>query len=127
MARKYHINEIKKGEIGNISKVWEEYYEYKDAIEQGLKIMAIIELSDMIGAVKLCHPIDINIGLEFIKPKNESLYESICLYEKKMNDKSLKELLYVIYNEYKKLYSTLSNVDLFKMTIKTMEVMQNDK
>ncbi|MEG1009970.1 MAG: hypothetical protein RSF67_09215 [Clostridia bacterium] len=90
--------------------------------------MAIIELSDMIGAIKLCYPINYDkVSLFLEKPEEElNLYDAICAYENNINDKTLKNLLYVIYIQYNKLSSMLSNKDLYRMTLKTMEVMQND-
>ena len=48
----YHLKKIKKGEFGKISKVKEEAQEYQDAIEQGCKIMAELELADIYGALE---------------------------------------------------------------------------
>ena len=48
----YHLKKIKKGELGKISKVQEEIKEFKDAVKQGSKIMAAIELSDIYGALE---------------------------------------------------------------------------
>ncbi len=48
----YHLKEIEKGILGEASKVREETEEFLDAVEQGCKIMALVELSDLIGAVK---------------------------------------------------------------------------
>ncbi len=47
----YHINEIVKGELGELSKIQEELDEVKDASEQDCKVMVLLELSDMLGAV----------------------------------------------------------------------------
>lgn len=52
MKKGYHLKKIKKGELGKISKVQEEINEFKDAIEQGCKIMAMVELSDIYGALE---------------------------------------------------------------------------
>lgn len=49
----YHINEIKKGQIGKSSKLLEEVEELMDAEQQGCKIMALVELSDLYGAIDL--------------------------------------------------------------------------
>lgn len=49
----YHLNKIKKGTLGELSKIQEELDEAKDAEEQGSKIMLLLELSDLIGAIKL--------------------------------------------------------------------------
>ncbi len=49
----YHKNEIKRGKIGELSKVYEEIEEVKDAEEQGVEIMVLLELSDALGAIEL--------------------------------------------------------------------------
>lgn len=62
----YHINEIPKGEIGKFSKIYEECLELKDAIEQNSKVMALVELSDLYGAIEeYCK--ENNIEIEEIK------------------------------------------------------------
>lgn len=48
----YHLAEIKKGVYGEISKIQEELDELNDAVNQGNKIMELVELSDIIGAIK---------------------------------------------------------------------------
>ena len=48
----YHKRTIFKGFYGDISKVSEEVDEYCDAREQGIKIMEILELSDIYGALE---------------------------------------------------------------------------
>lgn len=47
----YHIKEIEKGIHGEFSKVTEEYMELRDARYQDSKIMQIMELSDLVGAI----------------------------------------------------------------------------
>ena len=49
----YHISIIPKGEIGESSKLLEEVLELQDAERQDAKIMALVELSDLIGAIAL--------------------------------------------------------------------------
>lgn len=49
----YHKTKIKKGKIGEISKIQEELDELKDAEDQNVKIMAMVELSDLYGALQL--------------------------------------------------------------------------
>lgn len=49
----YHLTEIPKGEVGELSKVQEELDEAIDAQQQGASVMVLIELSDLIGAVDL--------------------------------------------------------------------------
>jgi phosphoribosyl-ATP pyrophosphohydrolase len=48
----YHKTNIKKGVYGEFSKIKEEYQEFKDAHEQGDKILQLCELSDLIGAIE---------------------------------------------------------------------------
>lgn len=47
----YHLKEIKKGRYGESSKILEEVMELIDSEEQQCKIMALNELSDLIGAI----------------------------------------------------------------------------
>lgn len=49
----YHLDKIPKGEIGESSKILEEVLELQDAEKQNAKIMALVELSDLLGAVQL--------------------------------------------------------------------------
>lgn len=49
----YHLREIKRGVLGTSSKIREELEELEDAEEQGIKVMALVELADMIGAIDL--------------------------------------------------------------------------
>ena len=53
MAKKigYHLTEIEKGVLGDSSKILEEILELQDAEKQDCKVMALVELSDLIGAV----------------------------------------------------------------------------
>jgi phosphoribosyl-ATP pyrophosphohydrolase len=48
----YHLTEIKKGTLGEISKILEEAEELADAEKQNCKVMALLELSDLIGAIE---------------------------------------------------------------------------
>lgn len=49
----YHLREIKtKGVYGDVSKVYEELEEFEESLEQGCKIMALLELSDAYGALE---------------------------------------------------------------------------
>lgn len=43
---------IPRGVFGEPSKIQEEFLEFKDAIEQNNKIMALVELADLIGAIE---------------------------------------------------------------------------
>jgi len=48
----YHKREIQKGEIGEYSKVREEFDELTDAVEQECKGLIICELCDLVGAIE---------------------------------------------------------------------------
>lgn len=49
----YHLTSIDKGILGQSSKILEEVYELIDAEKQSVKIMQLVELSDLIGAISL--------------------------------------------------------------------------
>lgn len=48
----YHKKEIKKGILGQFSKIEEEFEELKDAFEQKDDVLQICELTDLIGAIE---------------------------------------------------------------------------
>jgi hypothetical protein len=48
----YHMREIPKGTLGELSKIREELEEAEDAKEQGVEVMVLVELSDMVGAIE---------------------------------------------------------------------------
>lgn len=48
----YHLASIPRGVYGEASKIYEEVAEFKDACEQGLRVMELAELSDVMGAVR---------------------------------------------------------------------------
>jgi len=48
----YHLRRIAKGVIGEPSKIREEAEEFIDAIDQGVSIMALVELADLYGAMR---------------------------------------------------------------------------
>lgn len=66
----YHLTPIPKGMLGEISKIDEELAELKDAITQGDKILSIIELSDLYGAIQFFA--QSTFGLEMDDLKNFS-------------------------------------------------------
>lgn len=47
----YHKTKITKGKYGESSKIKEEIEELQDAERQNNKIMALVELSDIVGAI----------------------------------------------------------------------------
>jgi hypothetical protein len=48
----YHLRDIKRGQFGEASKITEEYDEFIESLEQKNPIMALVELSDLIGAIE---------------------------------------------------------------------------
>lgn len=48
----YHKNKIEKGELGEFSKIKEEFQELEDAVEQQCKVLIIYELTDLIGSIE---------------------------------------------------------------------------
>lgn len=48
----YHIRNIEKGTLGELSKIYEEVEEIKDAEEQDVSVMLLVELSDLLGAIE---------------------------------------------------------------------------
>lgn len=48
----YHRKKIKKGVYGLFSKIKEEFEELEDAHEQGSKILELVELADLYGAIE---------------------------------------------------------------------------
>jgi hypothetical protein len=48
----YHLADIPRGELGELSKVHEELLEALDAEAQGASVMVLVELSDLMGAVR---------------------------------------------------------------------------
>lgn len=52
MEQGYHLVKIEKGIVGTISKIEEELNELKDAESQNSKIMIMVELSDLYGAIE---------------------------------------------------------------------------
>lgn len=49
----YHKKEILPGELGQASKIREEFEEFMDAYNQDAQVMQICELCDIIGAIEL--------------------------------------------------------------------------
>ena len=58
----YHIDKIEKGEYGKISKIKEELDELIDASKQQCKILQMVELSDLYGAIE-AYAANLNISM----------------------------------------------------------------
>lgn len=69
----YHFEIIPKYEIGSSGKILEELYEFIDALIQNNKIMSLVELSDLYGAIefyiKKNHP---DMTMDDLKKMNEA-------------------------------------------------------
>ena len=52
MMAGYHLHEISRGTYGELSKIKEEIAEIEDSISQDCKIMELVELSDLYGAIE---------------------------------------------------------------------------
>lgn len=52
IAPGYHVTPISQGILGEPSKIKEEFEEFMDSVDQGASIMALVELADMMGAIK---------------------------------------------------------------------------
>jgi hypothetical protein len=48
----FHEREIPRGKYGEVSKILEEVYEALDSDERNHRLMLLIELSDIVGAVE---------------------------------------------------------------------------
>lgn len=48
----YHVTAIERGVFGEPSKIFEECDEFADALQQGVAVMALVELADLVGAIK---------------------------------------------------------------------------
>jgi hypothetical protein len=70
MSNGYHLKFIPKGVLGESSKILEEFKEFEDALEQDNTLMALLELSDIIGAIE-AYASKYNLTLdELIEMKN---------------------------------------------------------
>jgi hypothetical protein len=63
----YHKIEIKRGILGEFSKIEEELEELRDSIGQGDKILQICELTDLIGAIESFSEGKFGLTLEDLK------------------------------------------------------------
>ena len=98
----YHISTINKGILGEWSKVIEELEELLDSREQNCKIMELLELSDLYGAINsYCHKY---IGLSFAKTYKSMNKKTMVFSISKPNIKDIKNE--VLEFEHKKTINT---------------------
>lgn len=93
----YHILNIKKGIPGKASKVIEESFEFLDAENQKCKLMCLIELSDLLGALRLFFESK-NLCFSNLQPLSSPLCfpENIIYMSKLLNeDLSDKDILLI--------------------------------
>jgi hypothetical protein len=67
----YHKKKIAKGELGYITKVQEEVDEYMDAAEQDIKIMEMLELADIYGALEEVAKKQYNLTMDDLKKMSD--------------------------------------------------------
>ncbi len=48
----YHEKDIPRSEFGSADKIYEEVLEFRDSLKQKIKLMSLLELSDLIGAIE---------------------------------------------------------------------------
>lgn len=63
----YHKKEIRKGILGEFSKIQEEFEELTDAVEQKDKVLQICELTDLIGAIEIFSEMKFGLSLDDLK------------------------------------------------------------
>lgn len=63
----YHKRKIKKGVVGEFSKIREEFEELEDAFEQSDKVLQICEMTDLLGAIEAYSKKEFNIELKDLK------------------------------------------------------------
>lgn len=71
----YHLREIKKGKLGEFSKIKEEFEELEDAHQQNDVILQFCELSDLVGAIE-SYLIPYGIKLEDLKKFSDKTKKS---------------------------------------------------
>lgn len=67
----YHKREITRGIFGEFSKIQEEYEELIDAHEQGGKILELVEISDLYGAIEGYLNLKYGMSMDDIKQMSE--------------------------------------------------------
>jgi len=78
----YHINKIPRGEYGSVSKILEEVYELIDARQQNVRIMEMLELSDIYGALEAVVE-KYNLSMDDLKAMSDRTKESFKSGERK--------------------------------------------
>jgi hypothetical protein len=123
----YHLKIIPKGKLGEFSKIEEEFLEFLEALEQDSFVMALVELSDLIGACyyflrkegmdsnwQYIHDILMKQELDSDKFKNlDDLTEKFNLFKKSNHYSDLGNLLLFVHGYVGQF--NLKYADLYKM------------
>jgi hypothetical protein len=72
----YHKTKISQGEYGKFSKVVEEFEELQDAKNQNCKILELVELSDLYGAIEAYVKNKYNMNMSDIKQMSDLTKQS---------------------------------------------------
>lgn len=79
----YHKKQIRKGIVGQSSKIMEEYEEWLDAREQMNPVMELVELSDLLGAIDLYTLKMYNVSLNELLKMTRATQEAFTEGERK--------------------------------------------
>lgn len=67
----YHKRDVIKGVYGKFSKIQEELDEALEATEQGCKILELVELSDLYGAIEAYVESEHNLSMDDLKQMSD--------------------------------------------------------
>ena len=81
----YHKTEIEKGVYGHFSKIKEEFQELQDAVEQKDKILTLVELSDLIGAIEGFVEFELKMNIEDLLKFNKLTKDAFITGYRKPN------------------------------------------
>lgn len=126
----YHLTTIEKSEYGTVGKVSEELSELIDAIGQDCKIMMLVELSDLVGAIEALVP---QINVEEIEPLNvvvtlEDIIRTVGLIAQqpqKLEENCVKAIRMIYRYVYNQTDGFIERKDLNKMSDITKRAFKN--
>lgn len=129
----YHLKSIPKGVVGKVSKIIEEIDELEDAMEQGVKIMALVELSDLYGAIDLylkhnnknIQDVDFNPKVGNISLDQMLLFKESLIGVEELSTLQIKELMEHIYGFLCSTFPSTTMEDLEKMSFVTQRAFVN--
>lgn len=126
----YHLTTIEKSEYGTVGKVSEELLELIDAIGQDCKIMMLVELSDLVGAIEALVP---QINVKEIEPLNvvvtlEDIIRTVGLIAQqphKLEDNCVRAIRMIYRYVYHQSNGFIERKDLNKMSDITKRAFKN--